>query len=157
MFDTSKDILNITIAVCIVSFTFFSCWGIYYIVKIIKNISEVVDDFKNLFTKMDYILDLIKDKIQSSTSYLFLIGEAAKKIISFCKKGEGKHCKGFKFPGFGKKKKGEDKNTEEDSDETKEEDDDQYEDDFMDEYEVKDEKEYEEKKDPTRIKVKKKK
>lgn len=105
MFETSKDILLITVAACIVAFTFFSCWGLFYFVGMLRNAFKISKDARSILKKIEEVIELIKEKIQSSTSYLILIGEAVKKILEIMSD------KGIKFP-F-KKKKGREEEYEE--------------------------------------------
>ena len=105
MIETSKDILLVTIAVCIVAFTFFSCWGLFYLVGMVRNAFKISKDARNILKKVEEAIELIKEKIQSSTSYLLLIGEAVKKILEIMSE------RGIKFP-F-KKKRGKEEEDEE--------------------------------------------
>ena len=119
MINSSKDILLITIAICIAVFTFFSCWGLYYLVGLVRNAFKVSKDARNILTKVEETIDALKDKIHSSSSYLLLIGEAVKKILDIM--GVMKGGDGFTFP-FGKKKKGCCSDEAEDEEEYEEED-----------------------------------
>lgn len=106
MLESSRDVLFITIAVCIAAFTIFSCWGLFYFVGVIRNAFKISKDARNILKKAEEAIELIKEKIQSSTSYLLLIGEAVKKILEIMSD------RGIKFP-F-KKKKARDEEYEED-------------------------------------------
>lgn len=105
MIETSKDILLVTVAICIIAFTFFSCWGLFYLVGMMRNAFKISKDARSILKKIEEAIELIKEKIQSSTSYLLLIGEAVKKILEIMSD------RGIKFP-F-KKKKGKDEEYEE--------------------------------------------
>ncbi len=105
MFESSKDVLYFTIAVCIAAFTFFSCLGLYYFAGFLRNVFKISKDLKKILKKVENIIDILKEKIQFSASYLFLIGEAVKKILEIMSD------KGIKFP-FRKKGKEKSKNGE---------------------------------------------
>ncbi len=85
MFHSSQDILFLTIAACVATFTIFSCWGIFYLVGVLRNIFKISRDARQLLEKAEGILDALKEKINSSASYIFLIGEAMKKILETAK------------------------------------------------------------------------
>ncbi|MFA5247641.1 MAG: hypothetical protein WC415_00115 [Patescibacteria group bacterium] len=85
MFSTSQDILFLVIATCVAAFTIFSCWGLFYFVGILRNSFKVSRDARRIIEKAEGILDALKEKINSSASYLFLIGEALKKIVEVTK------------------------------------------------------------------------
>jgi hypothetical protein len=81
MFETSKDILNIVIAVSIFGIAFFLCWGMYYLNMSLRQIFKAVREMRDRFHKIDELTDAIKEKIDHSASYLFLIGEGVKKLV----------------------------------------------------------------------------
>lgn len=81
MFSTPHNILLLTIAACVAAFTIFSCWGLFYLIAAIRNVYGVTKDFKNLFKKAEEVIDVLKNKIHESTSYLVLFGEVLKKVM----------------------------------------------------------------------------
>lgn len=81
MFESSKDILNITIAVSIFGIAFFLCWGMYYMNMSLRQIFKATREMRDRFHKIDELVDAIKEKIDHSASYLFLIGEGVKKLV----------------------------------------------------------------------------
>ncbi|MDD5528047.1 MAG: hypothetical protein PHO56_03690 [Patescibacteria group bacterium] len=85
MFSTSHDILLLTIAACVAAFTIFLCWGMFYLIAMTRNVFKIVKDIRRIIDKAEGILDAIKEKINSSASYLFLIGEGLKKIVEIAK------------------------------------------------------------------------
>lgn len=100
MLETSTDLLKVVLAASIGVFTIFLCWGLFYIIMTARNILVITRDARKIFDKIESILDAIKDKINTSASYLMIIGEVLKKIFEFMNRSEGK----FKFPKFGRKK-----------------------------------------------------
>jgi len=85
MFDTSKDILFLTISICVAVFTIFFCWGMYYFIAMVRNVFKVTDDARNILKKTEEAIDLVKMKISESVSYVMLFGEALKKVVDFAK------------------------------------------------------------------------
>jgi hypothetical protein len=81
MFSTSNDILLLTISVCVAAFTIFACWAMFYLVAAIRNLYGITKDFKNLFKKVEEVIDVLKNKIHESTTYLTLFGEVLKKVM----------------------------------------------------------------------------
>jgi hypothetical protein len=90
MFSTSHDILLLTIAACVAAFTIFLCWGMFYLIGMASNVFKIVKDARRMVDKIEGLIDAIKDKVNSSASYLFLIGEALKKIMEMSKEWRGK-------------------------------------------------------------------
>ena len=97
MIDTSKDLLNIAIAVAVVGFAGFTCWAIYYFARILQQVFKVVKEMRTRLSKIDEILKSIKEKIEHTTSYLLLISEGMKKLVEVIRERAG--------DGDGKKKK----------------------------------------------------
>jgi predicted PurR-regulated permease PerM len=101
MFNTSHDILNLVLSVCILSFTVFLCFALYYLIasvrgiyKTIKQIADVaikIGDLTNYLKKkvsqgnekINDIFDTVKEKLHNSSSYLMIIGEVLRSIFSF--------------------------------------------------------------------------
>lgn len=85
MFETSSDILNLVLSVCIAALTFFLCWGIFYFVaavskwyKITKKVEIIVDEVEN-------VVNTVKEKLHGSAAYLLTLGDVAKKIFDYVK------------------------------------------------------------------------
>lgn len=94
MFETSKDILNIVLAVSVFGISFFICWSLFYFTMIIKNMFSVVKKLKDTIDKVDDAVKSFKDKVESTSSYLPLIGEGVKKLVDLMKdKYEGGSAK----------------------------------------------------------------
>jgi hypothetical protein len=82
MLENTENILNITKSICLAGFTFFICWAIYYFVMIFKQIFKITKETRERFGKLDQIIKNLSQKIEHSTSYLFLIGQGVKKIAN---------------------------------------------------------------------------
>ena len=85
MIETSKDILNIVIAVSVASLTFFVCWAIYYFAMILRQGFKIFKEMRGRLHKVDEALNAFKEKIEHSSSYLLLIGEGVKKLVEVIK------------------------------------------------------------------------
>jgi hypothetical protein len=101
MLDTSKDLLNIAIALSVIGFTAFVCWAIYYVARILGQIFKTVKEMRAWIAKVDDLIKTLKEKIEHSTSYLLLIGEGVKKLVEVIKDRTGEDSGGKKK---GKKK-----------------------------------------------------
>lgn len=119
MIETSADVLRIVAAVSIGLVAVFFCLLMFYVIGTIRNVLAITRDARKIFDKIESILDAIKDKIHSSTSYLMIIGEVLKKMFEFMNKNEGK----FSLPKFGRKKKAKTKKDENEDEEDSEEED----------------------------------
>jgi uncharacterized protein YoxC len=108
MFNTSRDILNLVLALSIAGFTVFICWSLYYLIASLRSIFRVIKEIEATVEKIGdltrYIRDKIentsrfvgdlgdkandlfktvKDKLNNTGSYLMIIGEVLKRIFDF--------------------------------------------------------------------------
>jgi len=93
MFETSKDILFIAIAFCVVIFTFFFCWAFYYIVMMlkkahsaIKEISDLIVSIKEKINRLEKLFNTVEEKIKNSASYLPLVLKGVTELTNYLKK-----------------------------------------------------------------------
>ncbi len=85
MLSTSQDILNIVLAVSIFSIAFLISWALYYLVMIFRQLFRTVQKIKTKVDRADEVIQALKNKIDSSSSYLLLIGEGIKKLVEVMK------------------------------------------------------------------------
>ena len=82
LLQSSQDLLNIVLALCIFMFTIFLCWSIYYFARIMQQAFKMIKEMRERINKIDEAVKAFKEKIEHSTSYLMLIGEGMKKSVS---------------------------------------------------------------------------
>ncbi|HKK54191.1 MAG TPA: hypothetical protein VJ926_01600 [Patescibacteria group bacterium] len=85
MFETSGDILNLVIAISVLVFTGFLVWTIYYVLASLRKVYKIVDQLDHGVKKVLETVDTIKQKVNKSTSYLYIVGEVAKKVVNLMK------------------------------------------------------------------------
>lgn len=90
---TSQDALNITKAVSLAVFVVFICWALFYFALILRDVYKMVKDVRGWIHKIDEILNILKEKIESSASYLLLIGEGMKKLVEILRDRDEKRGK----------------------------------------------------------------
>ncbi len=73
MFDTSKDILYVVIAFSVLSATAFFCWMLYYVVKILKNASEIVEELRSRLEKLTEAIDYIRGKVEQMSGLMSVV------------------------------------------------------------------------------------
>jgi len=86
LIQTSKDLLYVVIAFCILLISVFSVWLIFYFAMIAKQFLEIIKGVRTSIKKVDETIDAVKEKIEHSTSYLLLIGEGIKKLVEIAHK-----------------------------------------------------------------------
>lgn len=82
MFETSGDILNLVLAISIAALAFFLCLGLYYVITVFRKGLNLVKKGEDIIGKIEMVLDLVKNKVSSSASYIFTLGELVKKVSS---------------------------------------------------------------------------
>lgn len=83
MFETSSDVLNLVLSVCIIALTFFLCWGIYYFVAAVQKWYRITKKVETAVDEVEGIIYNVKEKLHGSAAYLFTAGEALKKVFEF--------------------------------------------------------------------------
>lgn len=83
IFETSRDVLNLTIAGAVALFTIFLCWMMYYFIKTIRNVSKITTGVKDKMETIDKILGLVKDKLEKGSNHMALLSDSAIKLVGF--------------------------------------------------------------------------
>ncbi len=103
MFNTSGDILNLVLALSVAVLTAFIVVALYYFIASIKKIHNVASGVERGLEKTEEVIDIVKSKINSSTSHLLIVSEFAKQAMKFFtdnkkkkSKKESKEEKGLK-------------------------------------------------------------
>jgi citrate synthase len=89
MFETSSDILNWVLAISILAVAFFICYGLYSVISTFRKGMKIIKKFENIVFKVEGLLDLVKNKVASSASYLYMITELVKKVTKIVKDKRG--------------------------------------------------------------------
>ena len=85
MVETTKDILYIVISFCILWLTIFICWVIYYLAMTLREAKKIISDVRKKIELVEEILDMLKEKIEHTSSYMKLLVESAGSIVEFLK------------------------------------------------------------------------
>ena len=95
MFETSRDLLNVSIAGAIGIFTLFVCWTMYYFIKTLRNISTISTGIKDKMQTVDKILHLVQEKLEKGSNHIAMISDSAIKLVGYFieKQSSGKNKK----------------------------------------------------------------
>jgi hypothetical protein len=85
MIETTKDILYLVISFVVLLLTIFLCWAIYYIAMILKEFKKIVFDVRRKIELVETVLNVLKEKIEHTSSYMKLLVESAGNIVEFLK------------------------------------------------------------------------
>jgi uncharacterized protein YoxC len=65
MIESSKDILYLVIAFCVLWVTVFLCWMLYYVMKILKNASQIIEEFRSRLQVLTEAIDYLRGKVET--------------------------------------------------------------------------------------------
>jgi hypothetical protein len=85
MIETTKDILYLVISFVVLLLTIFLCWVIYYVAMILREVKKIVFDVRKKIELVETVLNVLKDKIEHTSSYMKLLVESAGNIVEFLK------------------------------------------------------------------------
>jgi len=76
--DLAKIFATLILSISI-SFLFF------YLALGARKLFKIISDFSEIFHKVDEVLELLKEKLDNTSSYLWIISESVKKLVDFFK------------------------------------------------------------------------
>lgn len=74
MIETSKDILYLVIAFCVLWITVFLCWMFYYVTRILKNANQIVEEFRSRLQVLTEAIHYVRGKVENIHSLLNMAG-----------------------------------------------------------------------------------
>ena len=83
MVETTLDLLYIVLAGAVGVLTIFLCWAIYYVVRMLRNAVYMVEKVTVVMQKADEVLDLAKEKLHSTGTYLGIAANVAKGVMDY--------------------------------------------------------------------------
>jgi len=86
MLTTSKDLLFIVIAFCVLWLTIFLSLILYYLIVILKRGKEVVDLFREKTQKMLEVIDIFKKKVEPTMACISTVVEGVKQVTDYVQK-----------------------------------------------------------------------
>ncbi|MFH1366408.1 MAG: hypothetical protein ABIH38_00260 [Patescibacteria group bacterium] len=90
MFETSKDVLLWVLSACLAFFTFFLCWAIYLVIKMLRQGNKAIEHLREKIDETCEVVHTIKDKIINSATSLNVMASSVSRIINFFKERKEK-------------------------------------------------------------------
>ena len=72
--ETSKDILYLVIAFCVLWVTVFLCWMFYYVTRILKNANAIAEEFRSRLQILTEAINYVRGKVENIHSLLGMAG-----------------------------------------------------------------------------------
>lgn len=83
MLETSKDLLFVTLAFCLLWLTIFLSWLMYYFISIIRDVSRLTGRVTTIVERVDSMTRTIHDKLESGAASFSLAATAVKEVIGW--------------------------------------------------------------------------
>ncbi|MBU1039376.1 hypothetical protein KKC17_04115 [Patescibacteria group bacterium] len=80
---TSADILNIAIAISVVGVSFLLGWLLIYALVIIRRLVKITALIEQGALKLENLINLVKEKLESSASYLSILAVGLKDLVGY--------------------------------------------------------------------------
>jgi hypothetical protein len=68
--DTTKDLLYVVLAFCVLWLTVFLSWGLYYLIAILRDAESVTSQARRIAQKAEEVADSLQEGIGRSLSFL---------------------------------------------------------------------------------------
>lgn len=79
--ESSKDLLFIVLAFCILWITIFLSWLLYYVIAIVRDAETLVRQVRHAVEKVDELAHAAHEKMERSAASFTLIAQALKELI----------------------------------------------------------------------------
>lgn len=81
MIESSKDLLFVVLAFCILWLTIFLSWLLYYCIAIMRDAERLTRQIRGAVEKVDALAHTVKEKFEHSAASFTLIAQAAKELV----------------------------------------------------------------------------
>jgi hypothetical protein len=85
MFQTSKDVLFLTLALCTAALTFFLCLGLYYASQAVRNLNHMLGSVKKRFDDLWNFVEHVKEKASKTAATTTVISKAVIDLVDYVK------------------------------------------------------------------------
>ncbi len=79
--ESSRDILNLVLALGALWLVILLSWLFWHVIGIVRAAHETLEDFRNRLRAVDEVLHLIREKLESTSTYLGLLVDVVKEGI----------------------------------------------------------------------------
>ncbi len=83
MLETSKDILNLAMAISIFGLAFLVGWILVYFLIIIRRMVKIMEGVEDSMKKISEFVSLAKSKLENSASYLSILATGARELVNY--------------------------------------------------------------------------
>ena len=81
--ETSKDILNLSLAVSVFGLAFLMGWMLVYFLLIIRRVVKILEGVEESMRKIGDFVNVARAKLENSASYLSILATGAKELVQY--------------------------------------------------------------------------
>lgn len=78
--ESSKDILYLVLAFCILWLTAFLCWALYYVITILRDASNAVAEIRDRIAAIDHAVRMVREKVEASLGSFGVVAAGMKML-----------------------------------------------------------------------------
>src|SRR5688572_7922929 len=79
--ETSKDLLYVVLAFCVLWLTVFLSWLLYYVIAIVRDAESLIKQVKGAVEKVDSLAHAVHEKMERSAASFSLVASAVKELV----------------------------------------------------------------------------
>jgi hypothetical protein len=84
--ENSKDILYLVISFCVLWVTVFFCWLLYYVMRLVRNANQIVEEFRMRLQALTDTINYIRGKVEHISGLMTLatdgVGGLVRKVVT---------------------------------------------------------------------------
>ncbi len=88
--ESSKDILYLVLAFSVLWFTAFVCWGLYYLISIMRDASRMIGEIRDRLHAIDDAVRGVREKFEGAIGSLGMAATGIKMVMSYLSKRKEK-------------------------------------------------------------------
>lgn len=81
LIESSKDILYLVVAFCVLWISIFICWLLYHIISVFRNVNNVTDEVKKKILLIETFITGTRDRFETGVASLRFIADACKYLV----------------------------------------------------------------------------
>jgi hypothetical protein len=83
--DSTRDLLYLVLAIAVGWVAVFLCWALYELGKLLNQTNRMVAETEQKILRIERGVMAVKDRLESSVSYLGILAEGGKAVMSMIK------------------------------------------------------------------------
>lgn len=79
--ESSKDVLYLVISLCVLWVTVFLCWVFYYVMRLLRNANEIVEEFRLRLQALTDAIHYIRGKVEHISDFMTMAGSGVSGLV----------------------------------------------------------------------------